>query len=193
MVALSFLLMALQLGGGFDAAAAEATVVDRSTVEIAVSVSAQAGSSVVVHAVDPGGEQRTVAMLEVTPGVYRTRFTTRPLDLVVIFEHLESGAQSDPVRLTTLGVAPELVGVLGVPTPPQSESDGSSWGWLAIALAAASLSALAFWTLGARRPEEVDDDGRPGAVETADAGKGEPTDESTATPPEPPPTSAPSV
>lgn len=190
MVVFSFLLMTLQVGGGFSAAA-EATVIDRSTVEIAVEVSTEAGSSVVVHAVDPGGEQRTVAMLEVTPGVYRTRFTTRPLDLVVVFEHLESGAQSDPVRLTALGVAPDLVGVVGAPTA-QPDNEGSGWGWLAIALGAASLSALAFWTLGDRRPVPAEDPA-PGTVEALDTGAGEFTDESTVAPPDQPPTSAPSV
>lgn len=190
MVFFSVVLMTLQVGGGFSAAA-EATVIDRSTVEIAVEVNAQAASSVVVHAVDPGGDQRTVAMLEVAPGVYRTRFTTRPLDLVVVFEHLESGAQSDPVRLTALGVAPELVGVLDVPAS-QPESGGSSWGWLAIALGAASLSALAFWTLGARRPVPAEDLASK-TVEAGDAGVDEFSEQSTLTPPEQPPTSGPSV
>ncbi len=163
MVVLAALVMSIQLGGGFGIAQAEATVVDSSTIEVAVTVEASAGTDVVVHVVDPGGDQRTVAMIESAPGTYRTVFETRPLDLVAVFEDLATGAQSDPLRLSRLGVAAELVGAVPL-TPPESEPEDRSLLWLGAALGAASLSALAFWVLGgADRPVKAEERTEPEA------------------------------
>ena len=57
----------------FGAPEVDGTVVDSDTVEYVVSVEAPEATSVVVHALDPGSEQLTVAMLETSPGRYRTR------------------------------------------------------------------------------------------------------------------------
>ncbi|MGF1667197.1 MAG: hypothetical protein ACFCVC_13105 [Acidimicrobiia bacterium] len=146
-VALALLMISIQVGGGFVAAQADATVLDSSTLEISITVEAAPGTDVVVHMVDPGGDQRTVAMIESTPGVYRTVFETRPVDLVAVFEDLAAGTQSDPLRLSEIGVAPELVGA-APPVPTGPEPEDRSLLWLGGALAAASLSALAFWVLG---------------------------------------------
>ncbi len=142
----------LVLGGSFGEASADATVLNSTTIEVALSIEAAPGTSIVVHALDPGSEQRSIAMLELQSGVYRTRFETRPVDLVVVFEDLSTGAESNPTRLTDLGVAPELVGV--VAPVEVEESEGSSLGWLGLGLGLASLSALAFWALGARSTDE---------------------------------------
>lgn len=150
MVVIAAMIMALGLGGGFTDASAEATVETATSVEVALTVSTDPGSQVVVHAVDPGGEQRTAAMLEAAPGVYRTRLSTRPIDLVIVFENLGTGEQSDPARLSELGAAPELVGALPPAAPPEAPEDFSLL-WLGAGLAAASLSALAFWVLGGDR------------------------------------------
>jgi hypothetical protein len=162
-VALALLLMSIQVGGGFGAAQADATVRDSATLEISITVEAAPGTDVVVHMVDPGGDQRTVAMIESTPGVYRTVFETRPVDLVAVFEDLAAGAQSDPLRLSEIGVAPELVGSAPlVPTAPEPED--RSLLWLGAALAAASLSALAFWVLGgADKPARTEERTEPEA------------------------------
>jgi hypothetical protein len=162
-VVLALIMMSVQLGGGFGAAQAVATVADSSTLEVSVSVEAPPGTDVVVHLVDPGGDQRTVAMIEASPGVYRTVFDTRPVDLVAVFEDLAGGAQSEPLRLSEIGVAPELVGSAPlVPTPLEPED--RSLLWLGAALAAASLSALAFWVLGG-----ADKPGRTGAPAVPEA------------------------
>jgi len=151
----------------FGSAEADAVVVDSDTMEYALSVEAPEATSVVVHALDPGSEQVTVAMLESSPGVYRTRFESRPLDYIIVFEDLGSGVQSDPFRLSELGVAPEFV---GKPPSPEAEDDptpDSTLGWLALGLGLASLSALAFWVLGGDRKRgahgepAVDDQGEP--------------------------------
>jgi hypothetical protein len=138
----------------FGAATADAVVVDSNTVEYVVSVEALAGTSVVLHALDPGSEQVTVAMLENSSGVYRTRFESRPVDYIIVFEDLTSGEQSDPRRLSELGVAPEFVG--GTPSLTTSEEAGPdrSLGWLGLGLGLASLSVLAFWVLAGDRQSE---------------------------------------
>lgn len=135
---------------GFVAPEAEAVVVDSNTVEYAVSVESLSGSSVVLHALDPGSEELTLAMLETSTGVYRTRFESRALDYIIVFEDLTSGNQSEPFRLSELGVAPEFVGKSPVVDHSAPEPD-DSLAWLALGLALASLSALAFWALGGDR------------------------------------------
>ena len=165
-LSLTLYALAVSVGGSFGPASADATVIDSSTIEIAVSVEAAAGSAVVVHALDPGSDQQTVAMLEVASGLYRTRFETRPVDLVVVFEDLASGAESDPVRLTDLGVASDLVGVLEL--EPVADDSESPLGWLALGLALASLSALAFWVLGGDRGRSSPEDSTPTDVENVD-------------------------
>lgn len=162
---LALIVAALVAGGPFGSATADATVVDSATVEVAVSVEGPIGTSVVLHALDPGSDQRTVAMVESQSGRYSTRFESRPVDLVVVFEDLATGQESDPVRLTELGVAPELVGVIA-PGAVTDEAE-SPLGWLALGLGLASLSALAFWALGGRsQPEEASSE--PGEVESVD-------------------------
>lgn len=152
------LAVVLALAAVFGAAEAEAVVVDSDTVEYAVSVEAEPRTSVVLHALDPGSEQLTVAMLETSTGLYRTRFESRPVDYVIVFEDLTTGSQSDPVRLSDLGVAPELVGRPGDPGDPGGAEPDPSLGWLALGLGLASLSALAFWALGGDRRRSSDEE-----------------------------------
>lgn len=135
----------------FGAPEVDGTVVDSGTVEYVVSVEAPEATSVVLHALDPGSEQLTVAMRETSPGRYRTRFEIRPLDYVIVFEDLGSGTQSRAYRLSDLGLDSELIGgeALIVPDPGSQ----TSLGWLALGLGLASLSALAFWSLGGSRKE----------------------------------------
>jgi hypothetical protein len=150
---LSLPIMGLALAASvfFGGADAEAVVVDSDTVAYTVSVEAPSETSIVLHALDPGSEQVTVAMLEVATGVYRTRFESRPLDYVVVFEDLTTGRQSDPQRLSGMGVPPEFVGGAPVVTPPGRGGVDSSLGWLGLGLGLASLSALAFWVLAGGR------------------------------------------
>ncbi|MDH4117664.1 MAG: hypothetical protein OEW30_09765 [Acidimicrobiia bacterium] len=151
---MALVVLAVQLGGSFGTAGADISVVDGDTMEVQLHVEAGDSDNVVVHAVDPGGDQQTIAMIEVTPGLFRTRFEFRPLDLVIVFEDLDSGEQSDPVRLTELGAPPELLGSAGgVSRPGGAEEGGSPWGWLGLGLGLASLSLLAFWTLGSARDQ----------------------------------------
>lgn len=140
--------LAVQVGAGFGIASADGEAVGSTALSVAVTVEADPGAQVVLHGLDPGGDQRTVAMIEAAPGTYRTVFETRPVDLVIVFENLDTGLQSEPHRLSELGVPGELVGAVPLPPREPEAPEDRSLLWLGVALALASLSALAFWVLG---------------------------------------------
>ncbi len=151
--------MFFQVGGFFVAPEVSGRETSASRMEIDLSVSAAPGGSVVAHLIQPGGNQQTFALRERSSGRYGGIFEVDRIDLVVVFEALdESGAQSDPVRLTEIGLDRALLGALPV-APPTTESGVSAssrgWGWLALAMAAASLAVLALWALPDRTPREV--------------------------------------
>lgn len=148
------------VGDGFGDATAEATVVDDDTISVDVAVEMPAGP-VVVHLIEPGGAQQTVALND-RGGSFGAVFETRPVDLVVVFETLgQIQRQSEPARLTDLGVSRETLGMAPVPgdlvdvvEPGSNETE--QWGWLGLGLAAAALALLAFWALGGDDRREVE-------------------------------------
>jgi hypothetical protein len=148
--------LAIQVGTGFGIASADGEAVGSTALSIAVSVEADPGDQLVLHGLDPGGDQRTVAMIEAAPGTYRTVFETRPVDLVIVFENLDTGLQSEPHRLSELGVPGELVGAVPLPPGEPEAPEDRSLLWLGVALGLASLSALAFWVLGGESRRQGD-------------------------------------
>ena len=64
-----------------------------------------------------------------------------------------TGTQSQPVRLTDLGVDPALVGLLTLPHEIDEEISDSTrqWGWASLGLAALALTTVALWALPDRR------------------------------------------
>jgi hypothetical protein len=91
---------------------------------------------------------------------------------VVVFEILgEDPRQSDPLRLTQLGVDRVTLGMV----PPLVEvaeegGDNTQWGWLGLGMGAAALSLLAVWVLAGGREG--------GADSVAAGGRGRHIDES---------------
>ena len=111
---MGFLVVALaltvELGGIFGSASAVGTEVDESTIQVDLTVEMSAGGAVVAHLLEPGGEDRTVALDERLPGVYGGIFETRKIDLVVVFEAVgPPSVQSESVQLTELGLIEHLV------------------------------------------------------------------------------------
>jgi hypothetical protein len=162
------LVVAVELGGAFGSASAtveslEATVM-LVDLEVEVMVSAQA---VVAHLAFEDDATLAVPLLDRGGGLFGIRTELEPKNYNVVFEAVgaEDGL-SRPVSLTELGadLTPDVPGV-----PPTTEGDGGlsssaqQFGWLALALGAASLSALAFWVLG----------GRDKSTETADSAEEE--------------------
>lgn len=143
------LILSMNLGGGFGTASAEIVsyaddgMVVRLQVEVEVSA-----SSVVAHLQAPGETELTIPMLAKGGGLYEIQTELPAIDYQVIFEAIGSpGAISSSNSLSALGA--EFPEGADTTTPEgDEESDSSGWGWLALALGAASLSALAFWVLG---------------------------------------------
>ncbi|MGH8915927.1 MAG: hypothetical protein ACRDZM_15610 [Acidimicrobiia bacterium] len=164
----AIVLSAVELGAGFGTASATvvSTTAQSIIVEMHVEVDEQP-DSVVAHLSLPGEDQITVPLLPRDDGTYGVTTEVRPADYVVVFEAIggPGAGQSDPVPLSELGVdlGPDL-------STETTEAEGQSpetrrWLWLGVALAAASLSALAFWVLGGR---DRGDEGAEGDESAAD-------------------------
>lgn len=154
-------LAALQLGGGFGEASAEVSDATETSMildlQVEVAVSAEA---VVAHLSFQDEDDFAMPLLDRGGGVYGVRTELEPKNYVVVFEAVGAeGELSEPATLVTLGADLDF-GAGGVPgaSGDAGEDDLSDrtvrFGWLALALGAASLSALAFWVLGGRDDSE---------------------------------------
>lgn len=157
------LVVAVELGGAFGSASATveslgdtAMLVD---IEVEVTASAQA---VVAHLTFADDAPLVLPLLDRGGGVFGIRTELEPKNYIVVFEVVGAGdALSRPVSLVELGA--DLTSDVPGVTPTTEGDDGLSsvtlrFGWLALALGAASLSVLAFWVLGGRgRSTDADD------------------------------------
>lgn len=153
------LLAAVELGGVFGAASA--TVEERTDRSIIVDLEVElrgSAESVVAHLVF--GDERPIVtpLLNRGDGRFGIRTELALRDYQVVFEALgPDGGMSDPVSLTRLGA--ELTAPpAAAHAEPESEdvisTETQRMGWLALALGAASLSALAFWAMGGRKESD---------------------------------------
>jgi len=154
----SLVVLALQVGAGFGAASAEliSTTSNAMVVELRVEV-LQSAESVVAHLVFPGETPLVIPLVQRGGAVFGIRTEVKPLNYQVVFESIgPEGAQSEQKSLTDLGLD------LPVPQPVETTTTIKSvmspatqrWGWLGLGLGAAALSALAFWVLGGREPDQ---------------------------------------
>lgn len=163
--------LTIQLGGGFGAASASVVSRDYESMildlEVEVRVPAE---SVMAHLTAPGQPPLTLPLLMRDPGAFGIRTELPIIDYQVVFEALgEVSSQSQAVSLSELGAD---LGTGATPTTPGTEGvviseETSGWGWLALGLGAASLSALAFWALGGddRRKRKGEADGEESGTE----------------------------
>lgn len=148
----------VSLGEGFSEGNATGKRIDEQ-LTVTLSVTAVGNGTVVAHLLEPGGEQMTLAMADIGGGRFQGVFDSRPIDLVVVFEGVGFGGrsvQSDPVRLTEIGLDPVL---LSIPVFPRLDEepggDYGRWVWLALAAGAAALALVAVAFLPKRRePDE---------------------------------------
>lgn len=160
MAGVRLLVAAIVLGGAFGQASA--TVVsqegDVMVVELTVEIQ-ESAESVVAHLSFQGEPELTLPLLDRGGGIFGLRTELEPKNYFVVFETLgQDGHSSNPVSLTDLGAefGPDR-STTTTTEPEEGLSDESQrMMWLAIALGAASLSLLAFWTLGGR--DDRDDD-----------------------------------
>ena len=153
------LLVLVPVGEGFGQASAEATEIAEDRISVELIVEVDGAGSVVAHLIEPGGEQQTVSMRDRGDAVYGAVFETRKVDLVVVFEALgQIPRQSEPARLTTLGVDRAALGMAPpvddlVDVVDEGSNDTTQWGWLGLAFGAGALALLAIWAIdeGTRR------------------------------------------
>ena len=145
----------VDLGGVFGTAVARATSLSPDTIQLELEVEADEDAALVAHLIDPGGSQETIPLSSRGTGLFGIRTEVRKTDYLVVFEALEGSlaSQSQPFRLTDLGVDPALLGVLTLPTSDAEEISASTrqWGWAGLGLAATALTLVALWALPDRR------------------------------------------
>ena len=154
---------ALVLGGAFGTASASVdSISDESmilTLEVEVVVSAE---SVVAHLAFDDDPQVALPLLHRGGGLYGITTELPPKNYAVVFEAIGSGEElSKPALISDLGAD---FGGNDVPTPSTEppEDEGLSpeterLGWLALALAAASLAVLAIWVITGRDDDESEE------------------------------------
>lgn len=154
------LVASVLIGGLFGSATAtvESVESDVMLIDIEVEVTPSVVGSVVAHFTFDGEPDLTLPLIERGDGLYGIRTELEPKNYFVVFEVIgEEAGSSDPVSLTEMGA--ELGAEAGPPSTDADDNEGlddesSRMLWLAVALGAASLSALAFWVLGGRDEEE---------------------------------------
>jgi len=145
----------IDLGGVFGRAVASATSLTSDTIQLDLQVEANDDAAVVAHLIEAGGTQETIPLSSRGAGTFGITTEVRKTDYLVVFEAIEGSlaSQSQPFRLTDLGVDPALVGVLTVPPTDDEEFSDSTrqWGWAGLGLAAGALTLVALWALPDRR------------------------------------------
>ena len=152
-------LFALELGAGFGAASAELISTTGNAMEIELRVEVgQSAEAVVAHLAFEDDKPIALPLVQREPGLFGIRTELRMVNYRVYFETIGSeSTRSDPHSLMELGLV--FPGGPVATTPDDEGADGLSadtrgWGWLALALGAAALSALAFWALAGEDEED---------------------------------------
>ncbi len=149
------------IGGLFGSASATVDAIGPEVMIVDVEVEVPPAATNVVAHLSFEGEELVLPLTDRGDGVFGIRTELPPRNYFVVFEIVgEDGASSDPVSLTELGA--DLSGDTAGTTTTTAEDEGLGEGsrqmlWLAIALGAASLSALAFWVLGGRDDEKAEE------------------------------------
>lgn len=157
------LLAAVIIGGSFGSASATVESVDDEMMVVEISVEVlDSADSVVAHLTFGDERELTLPLLDRGDGAFGLRTELEPKNYFVVFETTgEDAARSEPVSLSRMGAELGPGSGATATTSPDDEDDLSDdlkqMLWLAVALAAASLSLLAFWVLGDREDEPIDD------------------------------------
>lgn len=162
--AVALVFFAVELGAGFGAASAEFISTSSNAIEVELRVEIQdSADAVLAHLVFEDRAPVTLPLIQRETGVFGIRTEIEPLNYQVVFEIIgPEPAQSDPLSLMQLGlvIPSEGPSLSSTSTSDQGgiSEETANTGWLALALAAAALSALAFWALGGDDPDQDDSD-----------------------------------
>lgn len=170
MKALAAILAAVTLGGSFGQASASTVSIEAETMIVEITVEVLVSAQSVVAHFSTGTEEATVISLLPRGGSsYGIRTELPRKDFFVVFEAIGNpGHLSEPSTLSAMGATLTLPGSPEGPvdpTDPDEDRESTRWMWLAIALGAASLSALAFWVLGERDDRRAAAQGGQGTAE----------------------------
>lgn len=156
-VGVTTLIGAVILGGVFGSASATVESIDEDFMVVSIEVEViDPGEAVVAH-LSFEDEELTYPLLDRGGGIFGLGIELARKNYAVVFETLgEDGQSSEPTTLILLGA--DLGASVARTTSTTAEDGGLSPEsrrslWLAIALAATSLSLLAFWVLGGRDDE----------------------------------------
>jgi len=156
------LLAAVIIGGTFGSASATVESIDDEMMVVEISVEVlDSADSVVAHLSFGDEPELTLPLLDRGDGTFGLRTELEAKNYFVVFETIgEDAARSEHVSLSRMGadLGPESGATPTTSVDDDDLSDDSEQMlWLAVALAAASLSLLAFWVLGDRDDEQIDD------------------------------------
>lgn len=151
----ALLLATIEIGGAFGSASADFESRSDTSMTVDIEVDLRTSAQAVVAHLAFGDEPNiTLPLLDRGGGTFGIKTELAWKNYLVVFEAIgDPGGVSDPVSLEDLGADLNLEGS-GVESGEDPDDGLSSEtrqaGWLALALVAASLSALAFWALGGR-------------------------------------------
>lgn len=155
------LIASVLIGGLFGSASATVESIDSDAMVVEIEVEVVGALSTVVAHLSWEDSELVLPLLDRGGGVFGITTELPPRNYFVVFEVIgEQGERSEAVSLTEMGA--ELERGLGGATTSAPDDDGlgeesRQMLWLAVALGAASLSALAFWVLGGRADDASDD------------------------------------
>jgi hypothetical protein len=149
------------LGGIFGSATATVESIDDGVMVISIEVEVStAAESVVAHLSFEDEPVLTLPLLDRGDGTFGLRTELEPRNYFVVFETVDTEPDtSEPVSLTEMGadLGPEPSSPATALAEDEISPESRQLLWLAVALAAASLSLLAFWVLGSRDDDEPGD------------------------------------
>ena len=154
------LIASVVIGGLFGTATASVEAVGEEVMIVEIEVEVPPGAANVVAHLSFESEDLVLPLTDRGEGVFGIRTELPPRNYFVVFEVVgeEGGSSEAAVSLTEMGA--DLTGggsAATTTTAPEDEGLGDESRqmlWLAVALGAASLSALAFWVLGGKDQDE---------------------------------------
>ncbi|HZD21891.1 MAG TPA: hypothetical protein VE569_00575 [Acidimicrobiia bacterium] len=150
------LIASVILGGVFGTATATVESIADDVMVVDIKVEVTANPVTVVAHLDWDNQDLVLPLLERGDGVYGIRTELARRNYFVAFEVIGSqNSVSQPVSLIQMGADLSVGSSSTTTASDEPEPQSTQMLWLAVALGAASLSALAFWVLGGR--EETDD------------------------------------
>lgn len=160
------LIAAVEIGGAFGSATAEVESIDSESMIVDLRLEVRTSAeAVIAHLTFEDDPPSAIPLLDRGNGVFGITTELEAKNYIVVFEVIgPSPATSDPISLMRMGadLTSPTVGDDSPGSPTTVPDEGLSaqtrrLGWLAVALTAGSLSALAIWVLGGSDEKDTSD------------------------------------